>query len=88
MYHTHLTDLETCYKIFPKSIIPSLLTIEENDFVFDVIRLSEEIAKQNLPIKEVPISYTPRWYKEGKKLTIHHGIKIAKFIFKKFLHGK
>lgn len=87
IYKTHLTDLATCYKVFPKKIIPNLLPIEENDFVFDVVRLSEEIAKEKLIIKEVPISYTPRWYKKGKKLTFSNGIKIIRILLRKLTYG-
>lgn len=87
-HKTKLTDLATCYKVFPKRIVPDLLKTEENDFVFDVVRVSEVIAKENIPIKEVPISYFPRWYQKGKKLTFSHGMKILREIMKTFLHGK
>ncbi len=87
IYHTHLTDITTCYKIFPQKIIPNLLPIEDNDFVFDVIRLSEEIAREKLSIKEVPISYNPRWYKEGKKMTFSHNIAIVKILIRKLTYG-
>lgn len=87
IYHTHLTDLATCYKVFPSRIIHNLLPIDDNDFVFDIIRLTEEIAKEKIPIKEVPIFYTPRWYIGGKKFTFSHGIKIVKILLRKLTYG-
>ncbi len=87
IYRTHLTDLATCYKVFPSRIIHNLLPLDDNDFVFDVIRLTEEIVKEKIPIKEVPISYTPRWYAKGKKLTFSHGIKIIKTLLRKLTYG-
>ncbi len=82
IFKTHLTDLATCYKIFPKNLIPKFLEIKENDFVFDVVKLTTIIIKNGYTIKEIPIDYFPRWRKEGKKLKLKHGIKIFYNLFK------
>ena len=82
IFKTNLTDLATCYKIFPKKLIPRLLEIKENDFVFDVIQLTATIIKNGYTIKEIPIDYFPRWHREGKKLKLKHGFKIFFSLFK------
>lgn len=76
IFKTNLTDLATCYKIFPKKLIPDLLKIEANDFVFDVVKLTATITRNGYTIKEIPIDHFPRWHKEGKKLKLKHGLKI------------
>ncbi|MEN9880968.1 MAG: hypothetical protein RLZZ308_151 [Candidatus Parcubacteria bacterium] len=77
LFATKITDVATCYKIFPASLQKDLLKIKDNDFVFDVIQASIVPIKKGLMIEEVPIVYNPRTYKEGKKLKIKHGIRIA-----------
>lgn len=81
-FKTNLTDFSTCYKIFPASLKKDLIAIKANDFSFDVFYLTFTIAKRNILIYEVPISYEPRSYQEGKKLKIKHGFKIFFNIFK------
>lgn len=76
IFKTHLTDFATCYKIFPRKLIPQLLEIKDDDFVFDVVQLTAVIAKNRYRIKEVPIDYIPRWYSSGKKLKLKHGLRI------------
>jgi dolichol-phosphate mannosyltransferase len=85
-FHTHLTDLATCYKVFPKKYVGEIIAQPSNDFTFDVVELSYVLAS-NERIIEVPISYNARSLKEGKKLNITHGVKcflkIMKLYFKK-----
>ncbi len=72
-FGTHLTDLSTCYKIFPRSLVPELLAQPGSDFVFDVIELSRVVARHG--IVEVPIHYHARSASEGKKLNWRHGVR-------------
>jgi glycosyltransferase involved in cell wall biosynthesis len=76
-FGSKLTDVATCYKIFPAKLVPEIIAIKENDFVFDVVQVTRIILESNLTIKEVPIAYTPRNYAEGKKMKIKHGLHIA-----------
>jgi glycosyltransferase involved in cell wall biosynthesis len=73
-FGTHLTDVATCYKIFPRSSVPELLRLPNDDFVYDVIELSHVLARHT-EIVEVPISYDSRTRKEGKKINWHHGVR-------------
>ena len=60
------TDMETCYKCFRKEIIQAV-DIQENSFGFEP-EITAKIAKMDVRVKEVPISYYPRTNEEGKKI--------------------
>jgi len=76
----NLTDMETCYKVFRGDIIRNI-DIHENRFGFEP-EITSKIAKLNLRIKEIPISYNPRSYEEGKKIKLKDGINAIKVILK------
>ena len=61
-----LTDMETCYKVFRREIIQSI-SIEENRFGFEP-EVTAKIAAIGCGIVELPISYDPRSYADGKKI--------------------
>ncbi len=73
-FGTRLTDVATCYKIFPRALVPELVRLPSNDFVFDVIELSLVVAR-HAEIVEVPIAYHSRTRKEGKKIHWRHGLR-------------
>ena len=62
----NLTDMETCYKVFRRSVIQSI-TIEEERFGFEP-EITAKVAKLGCRIYEVGISYYGRTYAEGKKI--------------------
>ncbi len=72
LYGSHLTDMETCYKLFKKEILKNI-QLESNRFDFEP-EITAKILKLNIPIIEVPISTKPRTYKEGKKINWIDGI--------------
>lgn len=75
LYHQDLTDQPTGYKILPKKVLPILIEkIKENDFSFE-IGITATLAKNNIPIVEIPIAYTPRTISEGKKIKLKDFIK-------------
>ena len=69
----NLTDMETCYKMFRREIIQSI-TIEENRFGFEP-EITAKVARMNVRIYEVGISYYGRTYAEGKKINWRDGIR-------------
>jgi dolichol-phosphate mannosyltransferase len=73
VYGTDISDVTTCYKLWPSSLI-SLNDLTRSDFTFE-IELAATFAKKGIPIKEVPISYSPRTFAEGKKIKPIDGIK-------------
>lgn len=80
LYGTHLTDMETCYKLLPGDFVRSLkLTSDRFDFEPEV---TSKILKSGMKIVEVPISYKGRSWKEGKKITWRDGLHAVKTLFK------
>lgn len=75
-----LSDMETCYKVFRREIIQSI-NLEENRFGFEP-EVTAKIARMNLRIYEVPISYYGRTYAEGKKINWKDGFSALRCIFK------
>lgn len=66
LFGYRLTDSYTCYKLIPR-VIWQKMNLKSNGFEID----SELIAKLGIngyKIIEVPISYFPRKYSEGKKI--------------------
>jgi glycosyltransferase involved in cell wall biosynthesis len=76
----NLTDMECCYKVFRREIVRQI-TIEENRFGIEP-ELTAKVAKANLRIYEVPISYQGRTYAEGKKIGWKDGVRAIYCIFK------
>jgi glycosyltransferase involved in cell wall biosynthesis len=82
----NLTDMETCYKTFRREVIQKI-KIEENRFGFEP-EITAKVARLNVRIFEVAISYSGRTYAEGKKIGWRDGIHALWCIFKyNFLPG-
>ncbi len=80
LYRTHLTDLWTCYKLFPKDASPLFTPGRfESELVF-----SAQLIKNNYSIAEVPISHKPRSIQEGKKIRSRDGIKGIYVLLKEY----
>jgi glycosyltransferase involved in cell wall biosynthesis len=62
----NLTDMETCYKVFKKSVLDKI-KLQSKRFGFEP-EVTIKIAKLKIRIYEVPISYAGRDYSEGKKI--------------------
>jgi glycosyltransferase involved in cell wall biosynthesis len=62
----NLTDMETCYKVF-RSEVAKKITIESQRFGVEP-ELTAKVAKQNVRVYEVPVSYYGRDYAHGKKI--------------------
>lgn len=79
----NLTDMETCYKLFKRSVIQDLV-LKENRFGFEP-EVTAKIARKGLRVYEVGISYSGRTYAEGKKIGWRDGVVaiycIAKYGF-------
>jgi len=62
-----LNDMETCYKVFRRDVIQRL-KLESERFGIEP-EITAKLAKvPHLRMFEMPISYNPRWYDEGKKI--------------------
>jgi glycosyltransferase involved in cell wall biosynthesis len=68
MTNQRLTDMETCYKAFRRDLIQGI-RIEQRRFGFEP-EITAKLAKKQIVIREVPISYRSRSWQEGKKIGI------------------
>lgn len=66
LFGAKLTDMETCYKLIPRSAFKRI-TIETNRFGFEP-EVTAKLLLGHYQIREVPISYVKRGFSEGKKL--------------------
>ncbi len=62
----HLSDMETCYKMIKKEVLRDI-RLEEKGFGFEP-EITAKLAKKEVRICEVPISYYGRSYGAGKKI--------------------
>jgi len=76
----NLTDMETCYKAFRRSVIQSI-EIEEDRFGFEP-EITAKVSKLGCRIYEVGISYYGRTYAEGKKIGYRDGFRAIYCIVK------
>ena len=66
LYNNILTDMETGYKVFRREIVQDM-NLRANRFDFEP-EFTAKILKRNVRLFEVPISFNPREYSEGKKI--------------------
>ena len=75
-----ITDMETCFKLFPSEFLKSV-EFEENQFGIEP-ELTAKAAMANLTIVDVPISYKQRNFNEGKKIRPKDGVRALYIIIK------
>lgn len=68
-----LTDMETCYKAFHRSVIQSV-KIQQDRFGFEP-EITAKLARRGLRFAECPISYHARDWQEGKKIGWKDGLE-------------
>ena len=69
LYNNILTDMETGYKVFRREVLDGI-TIHSNSFNFEP-EFTAKILKKKVRIYEVPISFNPRDYSDGKKIKLY-----------------
>jgi glycosyltransferase involved in cell wall biosynthesis len=75
LYRSDLTDIETCYKVLRRDVLAQL-DLRASRFELEP-EITAQILKRGFRIVEVPISYTPRTQREGKKLSWRDGLSAA-----------
>lgn len=75
-----LTDMETCYKMFRRSVIERI-RLREDRFGFEP-EFTAKVSKLGVPIREVAISYRGRSYAAGKKIGWRDGVSAIRCILK------
>ena len=66
LYGQWITDMETCYKLFPAQAVEKM-ELNARGFEFEP-EITAKLLKKGYKILEIPISTTPRGYNQGKKL--------------------
>lgn len=80
MFASHLNDYATCYKMARKE---TFLNLNLKSSSFDIeVEIVCKALKNHLRIVEVPISYYPRSYAEGKKIRWFDGFQAITSILK------
>jgi SAM-dependent methyltransferase len=73
MTNLNLSDVATCYKLFRREVLESLV-IEEDRFGFEA-EITAKVSRAGWRIYEVGISYAGRTYSEGKKASWSAGVR-------------
>ncbi len=73
LYGSHLTDMETAYKAFRRSALTGV-TLESSGFEIEP-EITAKFLRRAISIFEVPIRYSPRTSKQGKKIGWSDGLK-------------
>jgi len=71
LYGSKITDMETCYKVFHKSVLRGL-NLKAMRFELEP-EITAKLLKKDYKIYEVPIKVKPRGYDEGKKISWRDG---------------
>lgn len=66
LYRADLTDINTCYKVFKRQVIREV-PIRSRNFAFET-EVTVKLIRKGVRIREVPIEYTARSHREGKKI--------------------
>jgi glycosyltransferase involved in cell wall biosynthesis len=68
LFNNILTDMETGYKVFRRPVVDNM-SIHARRFDFEP-EFTAKVLKRKIRIYEVPISFNPRDYSEGKKIKV------------------
>ncbi len=68
LYDTILSDMETGYKVFRRTVIDGM-TLRAHRFDFEP-EFTAKVLKRRYRIYEIPITFNPRDYSEGKKIKL------------------
>lgn len=73
LYGTRIRDMEACYKVFKTSLLPRF-TLKANRFDFEP-EITAKLSKMGLRIVELPVTYKPREFTDGKKIHWRDGFE-------------
>lgn len=85
LFRAKITDMETCYKTIRSNVLKDMKLSARK---FDIEpEITAQLIRKGFKIHEVPISYSPRAYEEGKKISWKDGFSaifvLLKYRFKK-----
>ncbi|MBU0666430.1 MAG: glycosyltransferase family 2 protein, partial [Nanoarchaeota archaeon] len=80
LYSANITDESTCYKVFKTEVLKNInLKCKRFEFCPEI---TAKVLKKGYKIKEVPIRYNPRSFKEGKKINWKDGFEAIWILIK------
>jgi glycosyltransferase involved in cell wall biosynthesis len=80
LYSSTMSDMETCYKLFDRSVLDGI-TIQSNRVDFEP-EITAKVLRRGHRIYEVPISYAGRELVDGKKITWRDGFGALRALVK------
>jgi glycosyltransferase involved in cell wall biosynthesis len=81
LYGSWLTDMETCYKLFPRKAVLKM-KLKSRGFEFEP-EITAKLLKLGYKVKEISIKTVPRDFSQGKKIdTIKDGTRALLALFK------
>ncbi|MFA6194250.1 MAG: glycosyltransferase family 2 protein [Patescibacteria group bacterium] len=84
LFGSNLTDMETCFKLIPAAALKEIRLSGERFEIEPII--TAQLLKNGYRIKEMPISYNRRGYKDGKKISPRDGLTAILALFKERLN--
>ncbi|MEM6484578.1 MAG: glycosyltransferase family 2 protein [Pseudomonadota bacterium] len=75
-----LSDMETGHKAFRRELLEGI-EIREKRFGIEP-EITTKLARMNARFAEIPVSYAPRSYTEGKKIGVRDGLRALWCIFR------
>jgi glycosyltransferase involved in cell wall biosynthesis len=80
LYGIKITDEPCCYKVFKTKVIKNIpLVCERFEFCPEV---TAKLSRRGYKICEVPVSYRPRTFQEGKKIRFRDGLEAVATLLK------
>lgn len=76
----NLTDMEVCYKVFRRELLPRI-PLQEDRFGFEP-EFTARVARLGCTVYEVGVSYYGRTYEEGKKINWRDALRAVYVILK------
>jgi glycosyltransferase involved in cell wall biosynthesis len=80
LYGARISDMETAYKMVRRDVFDRLV-LECRRFDFEP-EITAKLLRCRYDIREVPISYTPRTKKEGKKIKWQDGVVAVRVLLR------
>lgn len=81
------TDVWTGYKMYSRKALDAVLPNMKSDGIEFELEVAVMLSKLGMRVKDVPISYVPRWYDEGKKTDVAQAItslyRLATFVVRR-----
>lgn len=68
------TDIWTGYKLYSRNAVEKILPLYKSNGIEFELEISVLLSKFKFKVKDVPVTYQPRWYNEGKKTNWTQGI--------------